>query len=197
MSCCRKRTDKNADKKSGNKLVLYFCSCCAFWFILCVVLVTVLVFVGRHLLHNSIPPGVYYVYKQPSEDRPEIRQSSYKKLPNDTRPSLYDLTLFPHLDKDYFEGFVNISIDVYAPRKELILNSKNLSVSSVTLVRKNARIIQILSVTENLEDEVLVITPKEKVFPGEYFLGLKFSGRFFGKTKGLYRSTYRFENTTR
>ncbi|XP_030767468.1 glutamyl aminopeptidase-like isoform X2 [Sitophilus oryzae] len=191
------KTDKDGEKHSNKKFYMCLCSCCLFWFILCVVLVTALVFIGRHLLHNTIQPRVYYTFKTPVLDLPESRKLNYKKLPNDTRPILYNITLLPYLDKVYFEGFVNISIDVFNPKRELVVHSKSLTIISVDLVREDVKSLQLLSFTENLEDEVLVITPKEKLFPGRYFVGIKYRGKFDNKTTGLYKSTYEYGYSTR
>lgn len=198
MPCCGQKIDKNAEDKSGKKLVTCAFSCCMFWFVLCVILATVLVFIGKHLISNSVPPTYYYNLAKPiSSNIPKIGEPKYIRLPNDTRPSLYNLTLLPYLDKNYFEGFINISLEVTNPKKEIVLHSKKHTVFSVELVSANKKVFQLLSVTENLKYDVLVITPKEKIFPGKYSLTIKFRGILEKTLGGFYKSVYKYGNEWR
>ncbi|CAG9823832.1 unnamed protein product [Phaedon cochleariae] len=111
MSLCN--NDEKTRKKS-NKTVACLVSCCLFLLIVCGCLITALVFVGKHILYNS--PNV----TTKSVDRNVFSepQRSYKRLPRDTEPLLYNLTLLPDLPKGLYKGLVNITISVSSHRKD-------------------------------------------------------------------------------
>ncbi|CAG9823833.1 unnamed protein product [Phaedon cochleariae] len=184
MSLCN--NDEKTRKKS-NKTVACLVSCCLFLLIVCGCLITALVFVGKHILYNS--PNV----TTKSVDRNVFSepQRSYKRLPRDTEPLLYNLTLLPDLPKGLYKGLVNITISVSSHRKDVIIHSKNLTISDVSLVTSDLVSFPILTIKENVADEVLVITTRQKIVPGVYYLFIKFEGRMFGKLSGFYRSHYK------
>lgn len=188
--------DKHAGQKTKktSNCVTFLCTCCLFWFILSGLLVTALVFIGRHLVTSSMTPGYFYWMNKPSEVN--VTEKNYHRLSRDIRPISYNLTLLPDLDKNYFEGFVNISLKIHHPQSEIVLNSKGQSMFSVVLTQPN-RTYDILSVTENMKFEVLIIKPKEKLFPGNFSLAIKFRGVLEKTLGGLYKSTYRNGNKTR
>lgn len=184
--CCA--SDK--PRKKTSKTVAVLISCCLFLLIICVCLITVLVFVGKHILYNH--PSVYYVTRKivPVNSLP-VPERSYKRLPNDTKPILYDLTLLPDLTTGEYKGFVNMTVNITAFRKDIIVHSKNLSVAEIAITTRNSKVLQVLSIDENLIDEVLIITTREKITPGIYYLFIKFEGSLKDKLTGFYRSQYR------
>lgn len=189
--------DKHAGqkKKKNSNCVTFLCTCCLFWFIISGLLVTALVFIGRHLVTSSMTPGYFYWMSKPISEV-NVTEKTYHRLSRDIRPISYNLTLLPYLDKNYFEGFVNITLKIHHPQSEIVLNSKGQSMFSVVLTQPN-RTYDILSVTENMKFEVLIIKPKEKLFPGNFTLAIKFRGMLEKTLGGLYKSTYRNGNKTR
>lgn len=199
MPCCGRNSDQNVVAvKKGRKCVTFLFSCCMFWFILCVILVTVLVFVGKHLLYNTMESDYQGLMTKPaSANVSKIGEINYFRLPDDARPYLYNLTILPFLDKDYFEGFVNISLRITNPKSELFLHSKMHTIFSVDFMFENRKSLQILSVTNNNKYEVLVITTKQKIFPGNYSLAIKYRGVLEKSLGGLYKSSYESGNQSR
>ncbi|XP_023019123.2 aminopeptidase A isoform X2 [Leptinotarsa decemlineata] len=180
------RASEAKPRKKSSSTVACLVSCCLFLLIVCGCLITALVFVGRHILYNK--PNATRSYPTHRFSEP---QRSYKRLPNDTEPLLYDLTLLPDLTRGLYKGSVNITVSVYGPRRDIIVHSKNLTISEVTLTTNGLKAFSILTIKEQNVDEVLVITTKQKILPGVYYLFIKFEGRLFGKLAGFYRSQYK------
>ncbi|XP_066255526.1 aminopeptidase A-like isoform X1 [Euwallacea similis] len=204
MSCCGKenRGRKHASKRekkdpNGSSCVTCLCTCCMFWFVICGILVTAIVFVGRHLVSNNVPPGWYFHWISIQPNSSSTSEKVYLTLPKDIKPTQYNLTLLPFLDKNYFEGFVNISLQVYNPKAQIVLHSKGHTIYSVELVQNYKRTFELMSVTDNMKFEVLIIKPKEKIFPGNYSLAIKFRGVLGKALGGFYKSTYKNGNKTR
>lgn len=173
------------------KTVAFLLSCCLCLSVICACLVTALVFVGRHILHNQPParrtPG-RGVATPP--DKLLVAPPRYRRLPGDARPLSYDLTLLPDLSAGKFDGWVNVTVKVTGFRKDLIVHSKNLTINEVRLLRGDGRHMRVISVNEVQEDEVLIVTTREKIFPDTYYLFLGFEGSLTDRLTGFYRSEY-------
>lgn len=175
--------------KKTSSAVPCLLTCCIFLFIICACLVAALVFVGRHILYTSINATHQNLPVRKISSAHSLK--SYKRLPNDIRPLLYDLTLLPDLTRGLYKGFVNITVEVDNTRNDIVIHSKNLTITEIILTSSEKRELQILIVKEIVDDEVIVITTKKMVMPGTYYLFLRFDGRMFGKFRGLYRSQYK------
>lgn len=176
-------------RKPTNSVVPCLLTCCIFLLIICACLVAALVFVGRHILYTSVNATHQTLPARKISSPHSFR--SYKRLPNDTRPLLYDITLLPDLTRGLYKGFVNITIEIDIIRNDIVIHNKNLTISEVILTDSKNKELHILIVKEVVDDEVLIITTKKMVTPGLYFLFLRFDGRMFGKFQGLYRSHYK------
>lgn len=187
MSLCASDTPR----KRPSKTVAVLLSCCLCLLVVCACLITTLVFVGRHILYNQ--PPARYVPKTSSPvpiDRLLVPQPRYQRLPRDTKPVLYDLTLLPDLAASKFEGWVNITINVSGFRKDLVIHSSNLSINEIKLVRSDSKELRVLSVNEVQEDQVLIITTREKILPDVYYLFIGFEGSLKDRLTGFYKSEY-------
>lgn len=176
-------------RKNSSSAVPCLLTCCIFLLIICACLVTALVFIGRHILYSSINATHHNLPARKISSAYSLK--SYKRLPNDTRPLLYDLTLLPDLTRGLYKGFVNVTIEIDNVRNDVVIHSKNLTISEIVLKNSESKNLQILIVKEIVEDEVIVITTKKMVTPGVYYLFLRFDGLMFGKFNGFYRSQYR------
>ncbi|XP_018565925.1 glutamyl aminopeptidase isoform X2 [Anoplophora glabripennis] len=187
MSLCASDTPR----KKPSKTVAVLLSCCLCLLVICACLITALVFVGRHILYNQ-PPVRYVPRNSPSApvDRLLVPQPRYQRLPRDTKPVLYDLTLLPDLAAGKFEGWVNITINVSGFRKDLVIHSSNLTINEINLVRSDATELRVISVNEVEEDQVLIITTREKILPDVYHLFIGFEGGLKDRLTGFYRSEY-------
>lgn len=179
-------------RKKTSSAVPCLLTCCIFLFIICACLVTALVFIGRHVLYTSINASQQNLPARKISSAYSLK--SFKRLPNDTRPLLYDLTLLPDLTRGLYKGLVNITIEVDNSRNDVVIHSKNLTISEIVLTNSENRNLHILIVKEIVEDEVIVITTKKMIAPGLYYLFLRFDGRMFGKFHGFYRSQYKMSS---
>lgn len=176
-------------RKKTSSAVPCLLTCCIFLLIICACLVTALVFIGRHILYTSINASQQNLPARKISSAYSLK--SYKRLPNDTRPLLYDLTLLPDLTRGLYKGYVNITIEIDNTRNDVVIHSRNLTISEIILTSSENKNLHILIVKEIVEDEVIVITTKKMVTPGVYYLFLRFDGRMFGKFNGFYRSQYK------
>ncbi|KAJ8961758.1 hypothetical protein NQ318_021359 [Aromia moschata] len=176
-------------RKRPSRTVAVLVSCCLFLLIVCACLLAALVFVGKHILYNH-PHARHVARNLQPVGLPTETERRFWRLPNDTRPVLYDLTLLPDLAAGEFRGFVT------GHRKDLVLHSKDLSIAEV-VVRKEGRVLQVVDVDESLVGEVVIITTREKIFPGVYYVFIRFGGNLKSRLTGFYQSQYSGSNGVR
>lgn len=179
-------------RKKTSGAVPCLLTCCIFLLIICACLVTTLVFIGKHILYTSLNASHQNLPARKISSAYSLK--SYKRLPNDTRPLFYDLTLLPDLTRGLYKGYVNITVEIDSTRNDVVIHSKNLTISEITLMNSQSKRLQILIVKEIVDDEAIVVTTKKMITPGIYYLFLRFDGRMFGKFRGFYRSQYRTSN---
>lgn len=168
-------------KTGSRKTVAFLLSCSLFLGVLCGCLLAALVFVGKHYGKNTSQADIEKI----------TSKYSVVRLPNDTFPIHYDITLEPNIISGDFQGKVNITIDVTQTRENLIVHSKNLSITEVGLESANSsKIFAVQNVRENFMDDTILVYPNQEVLPGVYYLSFNFTGSLLNKTFGLYRSQY-------
>lgn len=174
-------------RRKPRKTVVMLISCCLFLLIVCSCLLAALVLIGKHFVYNPIGNS-----KTPlKSDVPSARRSIFR-LPKDTLPLKYDVTLLPDLETGTFKGKVNVTLEIASARSNIVLHSKNLSIETVELTFVNDSLaILVQNVEANEADETIAIVPKTHLKPGIYTLALKYSGSLVGKLAGFYKSTYR------
>ncbi|CAG9864092.1 unnamed protein product [Phyllotreta striolata] len=181
--------DDEKRRRKCSKTVVCLASLCVFLLTLCVCLLTVLVLIGKFIGYNACNGNAY-------DNRAAKPRAEYWKLPNDTEPISYDLTLFPNLTSNAFEGVINITIAVSGSRRDVVLHSKDLIVSNVTLFDDSRESYRIVNVEKFEEFDVLVITTKRLITPGIYYLFIEFESNFSKSNKGFYLSTYKRRDGT-
>nr|XP_015839725.1 PREDICTED: glutamyl aminopeptidase [Tribolium castaneum] len=174
-------------KRKSRKTFAVLLSCCLFLAIVCASLLAALVLIGKHIVYNSAPRNVVKVPKI-------VPKYVHSRLPRNTFPISYDVVLKPDLETGTFTGTVNITVNVTAVRNDLIVNSKNLNIEAVHLMR-DWKSVEIDNVEENVVDEVLIVESEEILYPGIYNLYFKYNGSMLNKMVGLYRSR-RIDNNT-
>lgn len=111
--------------------------------------------------------------------REECVQVPSYRLPNDTKPETYNLSLHTEISKGKFDydGFVRISILIVNRAWEV--HSKGLSIKSIQLLNTNgAGTIALLPWrTNNVNDFLIIPTKSVALLPGKrYRLDLEFAG---------------------
>ncbi|PSS19341.1 Aminopeptidase [Actinidia chinensis var. chinensis] len=115
------------------------------------------------------------------------------RLPKFAVPKRYDIKLKPDLVACKFSGAVDISVDVVAPTKFIVLNAADLAVhpNSVRFTdQTGSKVLEALVVELCEEDEIVVVEFAENLPIGVGFLCIAFEGTLNDKMKGFYRSSY-------
>lgn len=118
------------------------------------------------------------------------------RLPSDTRPLSYELTLRPNYDRVTerveFIGEVMISISVSSATNKVTLNCRDLKIYVVYVYEKCSN--RSLWATEYSHDEAnerLTISLEQELNIGvEYVLDIEFYGRVDNGSDGFYKSSY-------
>ncbi|KAM7507474.1 hypothetical protein LguiA_017927 [Lonicera macranthoides] len=115
------------------------------------------------------------------------------RLPNFLVPKRYDLKLKPDLTVCKFSGTVDISVDVVADTRFIVLNAVELSVdpNSVRFITQiDSKVLEPLGVELFEDDEILMLEFAKSLPLGVGVLCIAFDGTLNDKMKGFYRSTY-------
>lgn len=180
-----KNEDGAKRRRSNKHLIRFLVSCCLFLFVLCGCMLAALVLIGKHYVENS---------KQSANNSPEIPQPEFliSRLPNDTIPHHYDLTLLPNIEAGSFIGKVKITIELLDARDALMLHSQNLTIREVRLESANDTDEDDIEIsgTEAKKIDVLIINLHKPIPPNFYYLYIEFSGTLLDHIWGFYRSRY-------
>lgn len=122
------------------------------------------------------------------------------RLPKEVIPIHYDLFMHPKLKEKTFSGKVTILIDVLDDRSTIALHQKDLNITSAKLKTDGLEEdyeIEISSISDPSKYEIFVISTKNELKPGLYYLSLEFDGSLQNKIVGFYSSTYQNEETNK
>lgn len=116
------------------------------------------------------------------------------RLPNNTKPETYDITLVTNIDKNNFNfsGKVDINIFVLEASSEITLHARQLTIESVKLfVHANKNEIKLYPFTYNETTEFLTIPTQTQLQKGiNYILTVEYTGELRSDLFGFYRSFY-------
>ena len=110
-------------------------------------------------------------------------------LPENVRPTHYQITLQPDMNEFTFDGLEVIDIEVKETTSEISLNAAELRVPSGMLIR-DGRWIRASAIAVDEENETVTLTFPEPIEPGPAQLDLRFVGELNDKLRGFYRSQY-------
>ncbi len=110
-------------------------------------------------------------------------------LPDTTRPSKYRITLEPDLKDFTFKGEQSVDLQVLKPTSTIVLNSKELEITSATL-HANGTMLSSRSITLDEEAQTATLDFGDTVQPGNARLEMAFTGILNDKLLGFYRSEY-------
>lgn len=112
------------------------------------------------------------------------------RLPDDVRPTRYRLDITPDLDAGTFSGSVDVTIRLAKPRREIVLNAKELELSQVEISAAGGALR--VYPTMSLDDENgLVLLSSPEVLPaGEYVLHIAFNAKLNEQPAGFYRAAF-------
>ncbi len=121
-----------------------------------------------------------------------MTQDNPYRLPRALLPRHYDLTLEPDLTAATFTGTVSIDVEVTEPTSEVVVNTAELDLLSVTVTQGSS--MAATSVTLDAETERALVRLPAPLSPGRAVLAFRFAGVLNDKLRGFYRSTYSDEN---
>ena len=117
-------------------------------------------------------------------------QPSPYRLPRTVLPTLYDVRIRPDLDSETFAGSVTAHIAVSQPVDNIVLNAKELGITSATLTRNSSPAVRITSIETDAELERVTLALSEQLVQGDYELEMTFTGLLNRKLEGFYMSTF-------
>jgi len=114
------------------------------------------------------------------------------RLPRHVIPLRYDLRLEPDLASASFAGQETITLAVYQPTSEIVLNAIELTIASAQITSDSGPATQATIRLDVSLQRCHLIFPKP-VSPGTWRLTITFCGTLNDKLRGFYRSSYKDE----
>ena len=111
-------------------------------------------------------------------------------LPTAVRPSAYDLTLHPDLEKFTFLGEEDIDLTIHEPTSEIVMNADEIEIQEARLTLADGASLEPCCIDFDKEEETVTVGFDEELSPGQARLHLKFMGELNDKLRGFYRSKY-------
>src|SRR5690242_19865717 len=105
------------------------------------------------------------------------------RLSPDAKPLRYSVRLAPDLAAGTFEGRMELTLQLEAPRRELQLHAVGLQVTSA-----RARPAPAASASADAESETVTLRFDSDLPAGKVVLDLAWKGAFSGGLRGLYRA---------
>lgn len=117
------------------------------------------------------------------------------RLPNNTRPISYNISLFTdiHLGVFDFNGTVRITIEAVQNSNEITIHSRQITIESISLYSSDSELIQENVLFDEVEDlEFLVIKPTSLLIATQqYIVEITYRGTLRDDNMGFYRSSYK------
>lgn len=115
------------------------------------------------------------------------------RLPNNTRPESYEITLVTNVDKNEFSfsGIVVIDIRVLEASSNIILHARQLNIQFVQLTTKNRTLIPLNDFSYDRTTEFLIISTQTELRKDTNFiLTIEYIGELRNDQHGFYRTSY-------
>lgn len=123
------------------------------------------------------------------------------RLPNDTVPLTYDISLITRIDQAQFDffGTVKINIFVVNTTRQVTVHTRQLTINRVQLFDDNNRLVELLPFYYNVVTEFLTIPTRnvDLVQGRRYHLEIDYAGVLRTDNGGFYRSSYTNAQGTR
>ena len=111
-------------------------------------------------------------------------------LPPHVRPTKYRLTLAPNLQTFTFTGEEAIDIEIAQQVSEIVLNSAEIEIQSVTVQPAGATAVAAQSISYDKDAETATFAFATAIPAGQAQLNIQFTGELNDKLHGFYRSSY-------
>lgn len=157
-------------------------------------------FVLRHLFVGLLF-GAIAVNGRPQIDNAAIDDTVtsgvFYRLPNNTKPESYDITLITNVDENDFNftGCVVIKVRVVEASHNITVHARQLNIKTVALTAESGAAVALNPFTYDNITEFLVIPSQIELENGaQYTLTVKYSGVLRTNSVGFYRSSYTNSN---
>ena len=117
-------------------------------------------------------------------------QSNAVALPNDVRPTRYNLALAPDLDAFTFAGQVSIDVEILEPTSSVVLNSADIVVQSCSLTLADGSERSAAGIEYDEGEETVAFDFGAELPAGSARLDIAFTGELNDRLRGFYRSGY-------
>jgi puromycin-sensitive aminopeptidase len=114
------------------------------------------------------------------------------RLPAIAAPARYAMRIEPDLNKQTFAGNETISLEIFKPTSEILLNAAELKIDSASIKASvpDSSKIAADQIVEIASLEQIKMSFPSQLAPGKYELAISFSGILNDKLRGFYRSFY-------
>ncbi len=135
------------------------------------------------------------------EDLPPLEDvyTTYR-LPNNTLPNSYDVTLrtWIHEGNFLFNGSIRINISIVESTNTITLHHRYLTIDDVRLWSESGAAVPVLSYSYNTTFEFFSVSMQDTLSIGEtYSLDIDYNGTLRSDEGGFYRSSYVADDGTR
>ncbi|XP_058809156.1 puromycin-sensitive aminopeptidase-like [Phymastichus coffea] len=118
-------------------------------------------------------------------------EKKFNRLPEDIRPSHYEISISPDLNSFTFSGKQDVFVNVVKSTKTVVLNSVDINIKTVFFSDNSSHILQSQNITYDVSEEKVIITFDNEISEGKHgYLHFEFDGIINEKLNGLYRSKY-------
>ncbi len=117
------------------------------------------------------------------------KEAQKYRLPLLAKPSYYELSFEPDLEKFTFTGEELIKVELLKPGRSIYLNALELEINSAQIRGADGKIHD-LAVFLNADTQKLELRNKKELSAGAYELNIKFKGKLNDQLRGFYRVAY-------
>lgn len=126
-----------------------------------------------------------------SSPTPVATSTDAVRLPKAIKPSAYQLTFEPDLQKFTYTGKEIIEINIAEPTKEIALNSIDLNFNQIELESLSDHSKKTGKAEADSKNEQVHLVFNEQIPAGNYKLHINFDGNLTDQLRGFYRSYYK------
>jgi puromycin-sensitive aminopeptidase len=112
------------------------------------------------------------------------------RLPTHVIPERYAIRLIPDLGAATFAGEQIVSIQIFEPTRQIVLNAAELEFQAASIKGPDGKVAR-ANAALDAENERAILEFAETLNPGKWELHIAFSGVLNDKLHGFYRSTYK------
>lgn len=146
------------------------------------------------LVSAQLEPQPLFRFNERLSEVPESRVVTNYRLPNNTRPSHYDVELWTRVDQQEFDfqGTVSITLNALEATNNITVHTRQLTIEEVSVrLSTSQSVISEVTFEEDTDAEFLVVNVPSGLAAGaEYVLFVNFSGELRQDDAGFYRSSY-------